>query len=130
MKEDLIKAYKILIGEETMPLEDYERVLLVRALENATGFQFRNTRDFKEKMEQFFLFGNPGGILKKARKKRGLTQWQLARQLGVTQSAIARMEAGEIPLNTAAISFIKKNIKNWRKESLENPSQTGVERRS
>ena len=130
MKEDLIKAYKILIGEEEMPLEDYEQVLLMRALENATGFQFRNTRDFKEKMEQFFLFGNPGGILKKARKKRGLTQWQLARQLRVTQSAIARMEAGEIPLNTAAISFIKKNIKNWRKESLENPSQTGVERRS
>jgi len=130
MKEDLIKAYKILIGEETMPLEDYERVLLVRVLENATGFQFRNTRDFKEKMEQFFLFGNPGGILKKARKKRGLTQWQLARQLRVTQSAIARMEAGEIPLNTAAISFIKQNIKNWRKESLENPSQTSVERRS
>jgi len=130
MKEDLIRAYKILIGEEAMPLEDYERVLLVRALENATGFQFRNTRDFKEKMEQFFLFGNPGGILKKARKKRGLTQWQLARQLRVTQSAIARMETGEIPLNTAAISFIKQNIKNWRKESLENPSQTSVERRS
>jgi len=110
MKEDLIRAYKILIGEEEMPLEDYERVLLVRALENATGFQFRNTRDFKEKMEQFFLFGNPGKTLKRIRKERGLTQRQLAEKLFVTQSAVARMEAGDIPLNARAIDFVKKNM--------------------
>jgi len=108
----LRKAYQVLTGEEDLPLEDYERVLLVRAIENFTGFEFKNTKDFKEKIEQFLLLGeNPGETLKRVRKNCHLSQRSLGKKLSLTQAAISMMESGEIPLNGKVIKFIKKKGK-------------------
>lgn len=76
------------------------RTQLVRSLENALGFDFKSTRDFRRKLNDFledcdFRKRDITLRIKAARKKLKLTQKQLAKQLGYkSHVTIAHFEKG------------------------------------
>ncbi|MGB9888010.1 MAG: helix-turn-helix transcriptional regulator [Moorellales bacterium] len=52
--------------------------------------------DFKAAWEEFDLEYQVADLLVKLRAEAGLSQEELARRVGTTQSAIARMESGKV----------------------------------
>ncbi len=88
------KAYQILESTDhpTDSNTTQWRTLLVQCLENTLGTEFENTRDLKRKVEKYLKNydvrkGTAGNRIKKARKKLGLTQKQLAKELGYSSHA-------------------------------------------
>jgi predicted transcriptional regulator len=51
-----------------------------------------------------------GAILRKARLKAGLKQWQLAERVGHQQAFVARVEKGTRPLTVLQLLDICKNV--------------------
>ncbi|MCO5315871.1 MAG: helix-turn-helix domain-containing protein [Solirubrobacterales bacterium] len=49
---------------------------------------------------------NPGKLIKEARRKRGLSQNQLALRAGTRQSAISRLESGEVSPTVATLTSL------------------------
>lgn len=62
------------------------------------------TLEAEERYERLFI----GNLIKKLRKKNGLSQNQLAEQLKTTQSVIARIEAGKQNLTLHALIRIAR----------------------
>lgn len=108
---DRIKKYYEIIENELLP-DSYlsERVGIVRWLEKATHQEFKNTEDFRNKMQRFLTSGDK---LKKARKKKGWSQEVTSYYLGVSKQFISKMEKGTKPLNQKALQFIDKIYENF-----------------
>ena len=69
-----------------------------------------------------------GGLIRDARKHRGLTQTQLADVLGTSQSAVHRIEAGNQNLSLEMVNRIAEALDFWRHETLTIAPGTIVER--
>jgi DNA-binding XRE family transcriptional regulator len=97
------KAYQILTDPNRPTDADSVqwRVNLVRYLESMFGTEFNNTRDFKRETANYLKNyeirkGTAGDRIKKARKKAGLTQKELAARLGYkTHVTILNYEKGK-----------------------------------
>lgn len=108
-------------------------VLAMQCLELVTGYNFTCTKDFRNKMEQFFnKHYYRGADLRKARKWSGMERSDLADLLGVSVNTIKKMETNKKPLSQGAIDFIiamgfKKTVplkKKKKKASEHNCIQT------
>lgn len=108
-------------------------VLAIQWLEHITGYDFKCTRDFHDKMGKFFgKHYYLGADLRRARKWSGLERSDLADLLGVSVHTIKKMEINKKPLSQDAIDFIiamgfKKTIplkKKKKKASATNRIQT------
>ena len=95
------------------------RVNIVQRLEQITHQRFKNTKDFKVKMDGFILekellalskTSEENKCLKKAREKRGLSQKTLALLLEISIFNLSLMENGRKPLNNKALQFINEGV--------------------
>jgi DNA-binding transcriptional regulator YiaG len=83
-------------------------VAAIACLERTTGHDFKDTKDFKIKMEQFIAkHYYRGEDLQKARKWAGHSHSELAELFEVSTSLIKHMEKDKKPLSQDAIDFIK-----------------------
>ena len=102
-------------------------VLAIGCLERITGSEFKDTKDFLNKMEQFFKkYHYVGKDLRRARKESGMERSDLATRLGESKHAIKHMETNKKPLSQDAIEFIKEMggekqvpLKKYRKKGFE-----------
>ena len=86
--------------------------LIVEKLEEETGYNFKDTKDFKQKMKQWFQkHGFTGKDLKKARLKADFTQQELADKLGVSRTQITRAEKDERKLTKDMKDYIAGTFK-------------------
>lgn len=110
-QEKLQRFYNNIIEEKLGNEAIQGRVNIIHYLEKATGQDFKGTKDFKEKMERFFIGADKtkGTELKEARKKKGLSQEALAAHLDVSRVYLAQMESNRKPLNTRGIRFLLEN---------------------
>ena len=98
------------------------RVSAVQWLEHITGYDFKCTKDFHDKMEKFFSrHYYRGADLRKARKWSGMERSDLADLFGVSINTIKKMETNKKPLSQDAIDFIiamgfKKTVPLKKKE--------------
>jgi len=106
--EGLRKLYKLITEKKLGDDLIQERVEIIRYLEQKTGQDFRDTNDFKKKMECYFIGQNKmrGADLRKLRKKKGWTQKVMAEYLNVSRIYLAKMESGGRPLNRGAVNFL------------------------
>ena len=93
----------------------FNRVNIIRKLEEITRQQFHNTKDFRKKMDGFILeqelltlASEKNKGLKEAREKKGLSQKNLAFLLGISENYLSSMENGRKPLNNKALQFINE----------------------
>jgi DNA-binding XRE family transcriptional regulator len=112
---DRLKKYRTMIaakklGDDAIAVQ--KRVEIIRHLEGAIKQDFVSTEDFYNKIECFLMQeeGNGGVYLHEARKKRGLTQENLAEILGISKSYIVQMEAGNKKLSKLAQAFIREEF--------------------
>jgi len=83
-------------------------VAAIRCLEQITGSDFKNTKDFCNKMDQFLDKHHYKGIdLRRARKLTGMEQSELAEWFGVSKCRIKQMETNKKPLSQDSLDFIK-----------------------
>ncbi len=83
-------------------------VAAIKCLEQITGCEFKNTKNFCHKMEQFLDKHYYKGIdLRRARKWTGMEQSELAEWFEVSKYRIKQMETNKKPLSQDALDFIK-----------------------
>lgn len=103
-EQDKIKRLYDLIIERKL-----QSVFAISYLEKTTGLDFKSTKDFKDKMERFFIGGAPnkGAELKELRKRKGLTLSTLATILGCSARYLKMMESNKRPINRKAVSYLR-----------------------
>jgi AraC-like DNA-binding protein len=109
MTTEQIKAYYIaIINKELDDSRLDERVEIIRILERETGLDFKNTADFKAKMNAFLARASDtcGTKLREERKRRGWSIETLAKILDMSPRHLARMEAGSVRLSRVAFEFL------------------------
>lgn len=118
--DDLRSKKVVLTPEEIKAL--YRRIcnreggwLDVRALETVTGYDFKNTAQFHRKMADYFsrvVHGRTlrpisiGAQVRRKRSKLGLSQKQLAEELGVSQVQVVYYEKNESPATEKVLKWL------------------------
>jgi len=98
--------------------------LMIEKIEEGTGFDFRNTRDFERKMEAWFEEHRfTGDGLKKARLRDKLTQQELADKLNISRSQITYVETNQRKLSKDMIDYI---VGIFKEPSIESYYCVGV----
>jgi hypothetical protein len=95
------KLYDAIIEREIIS------VPAIQCLELVTGYNFTCTKDFRNKMEQFFgKHYYCGADLRKARKWSGMERSDLADWFRISINNVKQMETNRKPLSQDAIDFI------------------------
>ena len=90
--------YDIVCGQKWTDGE--QRARIVAEIESIIGKQFRNTQEFHYHVADYLkrkrvVNETLGGKMRRARKKAGLTQVELAEKLGVDRRTLIRWERNE-----------------------------------
>lgn len=79
----------------------------IRCLEQITGFEFRNTKDFKSKMKQFLdQYYYKGDDLQEAMRYSEMETEEIAEWLGVSEDQVRKMKGNKQPLSRSVVDFI------------------------
>lgn len=113
------KLYEAIKSREIVNVE------AVKCLERITGTNFKNTRDFHNKMKNFLEKHDYRGVdLRRARKLTEMDRGELANWLGVSKHKIKQMETNKKALSREALDFImimglKKTLplRKWKKRA-------------
>lgn len=89
--------------------------------------EINRSRRFRETVEEELAAINVAQDLAALREKRGLSQAQLARQLGVSQSAIAQLEGGR-SLNVELRTLVRTALALGARVTVSIRSDTGTRR--
>jgi DNA-binding XRE family transcriptional regulator len=109
------KAYQLLSRSDRPTDSNWvqESIGLIRDLERLMKTEFKDTRDFREKVEKFsdgydLRRADPATRLRRARMKFNMTQKDLAQHLGYTShAAIAQFEKRKRPPSRRVTEWLK-----------------------
>ncbi len=59
-----------------------------------------------------------GGLIKKAREKKGITQTQVGRLIKMSEQFVGRIEAGEAPLPLSRVNTVRKVLRITRSKMV------------
>lgn len=119
--EQIKALYGVIVNREISDSQLSERADIVRTLERETGMEFKDTADFKSKMDAFLArAANTGGFkLRDERQRRGWSISTLAKILDLSPRHLARIEAGQAPLSNGAFAFLHGDV-NGKIKSRQN----------
>ena len=122
MTPEQIKAYyNVIVNRKFDDAHLSERADIIRLIEKETGLEFKNTDDFKSKVDAFLArSSDTAGIkLREERQRRGWSVETLAKILTVSPRHLIRMEDGRSGLCRSAFGFLHGDMSEKTKSRIQ-----------